>query len=54
IASTVTYLTPVVAVVIGWLYLGDDVFWNEIAGALIVILGALISQGRLNRMIGNK
>ncbi len=54
IASTVTYLTPVVAVVIGWLYLGEDVFWNEIAGALIVILGALISQGRLNRMIGNK
>jgi drug/metabolite transporter (DMT)-like permease len=54
IASTVTYLTPVVAVVIGWLYLGEDVFWNEIVGALIVILGALISQGRLNRMIGNK
>jgi drug/metabolite transporter (DMT)-like permease len=54
IASTVTYLTPVVAVVIGWLYLGEDVFWNEIVGALIVILGALISQGRLNRMAGNK
>ena len=54
IASTVTYLTPVVAVVIGWLYLGEDVFWNEIAGALIVILGALISQGRLNRMVRKK
>jgi len=54
IASTVTYLTPVVAVVIGWLYLGEDVFWNEIAGALIVILGALISQGRFNRMVRKK
>ncbi|NBQ60032.1 MAG: DMT family transporter [Actinobacteria bacterium] len=51
IASTVTYLTPVVAVVIGWLYLGEEVFWHEIIGALIVITGALISQGRLNRLI---
>ena len=51
IASTVTYLTPVVAVVIGWLYLGEEVFWYEIIGALIVITGALISQGRLNRLI---
>ena len=51
IASTVTYLTPVVAVVIGWLYLGEEVFWHEIIGALIVITGALISQGRLNRLM---
>jgi len=51
IASTVTYLTPVVAVVIGWLYLGEEVFWHEIIGVLIVITGALISQGRLNRLI---
>jgi len=51
IASTVTYITPVVAVVIGWLYLGEEVFWHEIIGALIVITGALISQGRLNRLI---
>jgi len=51
IASTVTYLTPVVAVVIGWLYLGEEVFWHEIIGALIVITGAVISQGRLNRLI---
>lgn len=51
IASTVTYLTPVVAVVIGWLYLGEDVFWHEIVGALIVIIGALTAQGRLNRLV---
>ena len=54
IASTVTYLTPVVAVVIGWLYLGEKVFWHEIIGAVIVIIGALISQGRLNRLINSK
>lgn len=54
IASTVTYLTPVVAVVIGWFYLSEEVHWHEIIGALIVIIGALISQGRLNRLINSK
>ena len=54
IASTVTYLTPVVAVVIGWFYLSEEVYWHEIIGAVIVIIGALISQGRLNRLINSK
>ncbi len=51
IASTVTYLTPVVAVIVGFLYLGEVVVWHEIVGALIVIVGALLSQGRLNRLV---
>jgi drug/metabolite transporter (DMT)-like permease len=51
IASTVTYLTPVVAVIVGFLYLGEVIVWHEIAGALIVIVGALLSQGRLNRLV---
>lgn len=54
VASTVTYLTPVVAVVIGWFYLSEEVYWHEIIGAVIVIIGALISQGRLNRLINSK
>jgi drug/metabolite transporter (DMT)-like permease len=54
IASTVTYLTPVVAVVIGWLYLEEEVYWHEIVGALIVVIGALISQGRLNGLVDSK
>ena len=51
IASTVTYLTPVVAVFVGWLFLGEKIAWHEPAGALLVILGAAISQGRFKRMV---
>ena len=51
IASMVTYLTPVVAVIVGFLYLGEVIVWHEIVGALIVIVGALLSQGRLNRLV---
>ena len=54
IASTVTYLTPVVAVIVGFLYLGEVIVWHEIVGALIVIVGALLSQGRLNRLVKTK
>jgi drug/metabolite transporter (DMT)-like permease len=54
IASTVTYLTPVVAVIVGFLYLGEVIVWHEIVGALIVIIGALLSQGRLNRLVKTK
>ena len=51
IGSTVTYLTPVVAVIVGWLYLNEEIVWHEPVGALVVIIGALLSQGRLNRWV---
>ena len=51
IGSTVTYITPVVAVIVGWLYLNEEIAWHEPAGALVVIIGALLSQGRLNRWV---
>jgi len=51
IASSVTYLTPVVAVLVGWLFLGEVIVWHEPAGALLVILGAAVSQGRFNRKV---
>ena len=54
IASSVTYLTPVVAVIVGRLFLGEVIVWHEIVGAIIVILGALLSQGRLNRLVKTK
>jgi drug/metabolite transporter (DMT)-like permease len=54
IASSVTYLTPVVAVIVGRLYLGEVIVWHEIVGAIIVIIGALLSQGRLNRLVKTK
>ncbi|WP_374450609.1 DMT family transporter [Microbacterium jejuense] len=46
-ASTVTYITPVVGVVLGVLILGETVSWNEPVGALVVFLGILLAQDRL-------
>jgi len=51
IGSTVTYITPLVAVIVGWLYLNEEIVWHEPVGALVVIIGALLSQGRLNRWV---
>jgi drug/metabolite transporter (DMT)-like permease len=48
-ASTVTYLTPVVAVVVGVAFLGESVSWNEPVGAAIVLVGVAISSGQLRR-----
>jgi drug/metabolite transporter (DMT)-like permease len=47
IASTVTYVTPVVAVIVGIIFLGEGVTWYEPVGGLIVLLGAAISQNRI-------
>ncbi len=49
IASSVTYLTPVVAIIVGWVFLGEALSWLEPVGALLVIIGAATSQGRFNR-----
>jgi drug/metabolite transporter (DMT)-like permease len=49
IANSVTYITPLVAVVLGILLLGESLHWYEPVGAIIVITGAAISQGRLTR-----
>mgnify|MGYP001595097990 CR=1 FL=1 len=46
-ASTVTYLTPVVGVALGVIVLAERVSWNEPVGAVIVVLGIAITQGRV-------
>lgn len=46
-ASTVTYITPVVGVLLGVLILGESLSWNEPVGALVVFLGILLAQNRL-------
>jgi drug/metabolite transporter (DMT)-like permease len=46
-ASTVTYITPIVGVILGMLVLGEPLAWNEPAGALVVFLGILLAQDRL-------
>jgi drug/metabolite transporter (DMT)-like permease len=47
IASSVTYLTPVVAVIVGVVFLQESIYWYEPVGALIVLLGAAIGQNRI-------
>ena len=51
-ASTVTYLTPLFAIAVGVTFLGETVVWHEPAGALVVLLGVAISQGRVRAAVG--
>jgi drug/metabolite transporter (DMT)-like permease len=46
-ASTVTYLTPLVAVIAGAVLLGEHITWNQPVGGLLVVLGAAVAQGIL-------
>jgi drug/metabolite transporter (DMT)-like permease len=46
-SSTVTYVTPVVGVVLGVTILGEQLSWNEPVGALVVFAGILLTQQRL-------
>ena len=47
VASTVTYLIPVFAVIAGAVFLREPVSWYEPVGGAIVLLGAAVSQGRI-------
>ena len=47
IANSVTYITPLVATFLGVLLLSEKLHWYEPVGAVVVIIGAMISQGRL-------
>lgn len=49
--STVTYVTPVVGVALGVLVLAESFSWHEPLGALLVLLGILLTQKRLRRKL---
>ena len=46
-ASTVTYMTPIVAILAGVSILHEPLLWFEPVGGAIVLVGAAIGQGRL-------
>ena len=46
VAATVTYTNPVIATFWGVLLLSEGLHWYEPVGALLVLLGAYLSQGR--------
>lgn len=48
-ASTVTYLIPVFAVLIGAVVLDERLTWHQPAGALVVLLGVAVTQGLIGR-----
>lgn len=48
--AAVTYLTPIVGVVLGIVVLHEPLRWNEPVGAVLVILGVLAAHGRLTTL----
>jgi drug/metabolite transporter (DMT)-like permease len=51
VASTVTYLIPVFAALLGVLVLGETLSWNQPAGAAVLLLGIAISGATSPRSI---
>lgn len=54
IGSAVTYLSPIVGVVLGVLILGESLHWYEPVGAAILLFGAAVAQGRLKFGLRNR
>lgn len=48
-ASMVTYLIPVVAVLLGAVVLAEPLGWNVPAGGAVVVAGVAVAEGRLGR-----
>ncbi|MCT2276374.1 DMT family transporter [Micromonospora chalcea] len=48
-ASTVTYLIPVFAVLVGAVVLGERMTWHQPVGALVVLAGVAVAQGLFGR-----
>jgi drug/metabolite transporter (DMT)-like permease len=47
VASTVTYVIPIVSTALGALVLGERLHWNQPLGAVLLLFGIAVSQGRL-------
>jgi drug/metabolite transporter (DMT)-like permease len=54
IAASVTYITPIIAVVLGVVLLNEQLHWYEPVGGITVILGAAISQGSILSLFKGK
>jgi drug/metabolite transporter (DMT)-like permease len=51
VASTVTYLLPVVSTALGVVVLSESLTWNQPVGAAILLIGIAVSQGRLQALV---
>lgn len=52
VASSVTYLIPLFAIIVGAAFLNEPVTWHEPVGGLLILVGAAISQERFHRRRG--
>jgi drug/metabolite transporter (DMT)-like permease len=52
VGSTVTYLIPVFSTVLGALVLHEPLSWNQPVGAVVLITGIAVAQGRIRRVRG--
>jgi drug/metabolite transporter (DMT)-like permease len=50
-ASTATYLIPVVAVILGAFVLAEPVTWNLALGAITILAGVALSEGRIPHLL---
>jgi drug/metabolite transporter (DMT)-like permease len=48
-AMSVTFLSPLVAMVSGALYLGEALTWQMLAGCAVVLLGTALALGLIGR-----
>ena len=46
--STVTYIPPLIAVIVGAIFLDEHITWNQPIGGVLVVAGAAIAQGVLH------
>lgn len=48
-AATVNYLLPVIGVILGVIFMNDQLGWNFLSGALFVIIGMLVANGAFQK-----
>jgi drug/metabolite transporter (DMT)-like permease len=53
-ASTVTYLLPIVAVLLGILALGEPLTWNVVAGTALILAGVALAEGRIGQRVAGE
>ena len=53
--STISYVNPLVAVVLGWVGLGETLEWTQVAGMLVILTGVVLintpSRSLVNRLL---
>jgi len=49
IASTVTYVMPLVSTIAGIGFLGESLTWNQLGGATVIVGGMALTQRTINR-----